>query len=303
MRLHGLGCAQRPLALTPQFFTNKPRDLLWRPGGRAELFHRFTLGRTLAEVPADGGELLLRAWALAGGAQERLAQRFQHLDTTRCARSGTSGSESDQQAMALTHGSAQDHRPDLPQVVVALLVSQAGGVPRVSQSWEGHTSETPSVQERAEALMAAFARAPTPRYLGADAPRYSEDTAATRAKRGFIPRLPGPLKLVSQGMTPALQGDRWPRLDETTRSDGLALGHYGMAQRWLVVASQAARERAEARLTTAQQRAWEAIAKPLVPWHAKRFETPEAAQAARPALAPSWRSPQRAASQVIAHTH
>jgi transposase len=106
---------------------------------------------------------------------------------------------------------------------------------------------------------------------------------------------------VSQVITQALQRDRWHHLDETTRYDGMELCHYGMAQRWLVVSSQAAMERAEASLTKAQQRAWEAIAKPLLHLQAKRFPTPEAAQAALTALSKSWRDHQLDTSQVIDH--
>src|SRR6266436_9639495 len=79
MILNGLGFAHRPLSLTPQFFTNKPLDLLFRPGVRAEMFNRFKLGRTLDEVHAYGCDLLLSELALAGCAQERLEQRFHHL--------------------------------------------------------------------------------------------------------------------------------------------------------------------------------------------------------------------------------
>jgi transposase len=303
MILNGLGFANRPLSLTPQFFTNKPLDLLFRPGVRAEMFNRFKLGRPLDEVHAYGCDLLLSELALAGCAQERIEQRFHHLDTTSFSLSGNYVSESDKQAIAITHGYSKDHRPDLKQVVLELLVSQDGGVPLVSKSWDGNTSDTPIFKERAEALMAAFARSPTPRYLVADAKLYTEDTAATLAQLGFITRMPGTLKLVSQVITQALQGDRWHRLDETTRYYGLELCHYGMAQRWLVVSSQAAMERAEARITKAQQREWEAIEKQLLHLHAKRFETPEAAQAALQALATSWRSHQLAASQVLAHKH
>ena len=303
MILNGLGFANRPLSLTPQFFTNKPLDLLFRPGVRAEMFNRFKLGRPLDEVHAYGCDLLLSELALAGCTQERIEQRFHHLDTTSFSLSGNYVSESDKQAIAITHGYSKDHRPDLKQVVLELLVSQDGGVPLVSKSWDGNTSDTPIFKERAEALMAAFARSPTPRYLVADAKLYTEDTAATLAQLGFITRMPGTLKLVSQVITQALQGDRWHRLDETTRYYGLELCHYGMAQRWLVVSSQAAMERAEARITKAQQREWEAIEKQLLHLHAKRFETPEAAQAALQALATSWRSHQLAASQVLAHKH
>ena len=268
------------------------------------MFNRFKLGRDLLhEVHAYGCDLLLSELALAGCAQERIEQRLHHLDTTSFSLSGTYVSESDKQAIAITHGYSKDHRPDLKQVVLELLVSQDGGVPLVSKSWDGNTSDTPIFKERAEAPLAAFARSPTPRYLVADAKLYTEDTAATLAKLGFITRMPGTLKLVSQVITQALQGDRWHRLDETTRYDSLELCHYGMAQRWLVVSSQAAMERAEARITQAQQREWEAIDKHLLHLHAKRFETPEAAQAALQALATSWRYHQLAASQVIAHKH
>src|SRR5439155_2470749 len=93
----------------------------------------------------------------------------------------------------------------------------------------------------------------------------------------------------------------WHRLDETTRYHRIALCHYGMAQRWLVVSSQAVRERAAASVTKAQQREWEAIEKHLFPLQATRLARPEAAQAALAALATSWRSHQVETSGVIEH--
>src|SRR5215470_15556041 len=301
MILNGLGFANRPLSLTPQFFTNKPLDLLFRAGVRAEMFNRFKLGRTLDEVQAYGCDLLFSEVALAVCTQENIVQRFHHLDTTSFSLSGDYAPESDEHAIRITHGYSKDHRPDLKQAVLELLVSQDGGVPLVSKSWDGNTSDTQIFKERAEALMAAFERSPTPRYLVADAKLYTEDTAATLAKLGFITRIPGTLKLVSQVITQALQEDRWHRLDETTRYYGLELCHYGMAQRWLVVSSQAAMERAEASITKAQQREWDAIEKQLLHLHAKRFETPEAAQAALQALAQGWRYHQLDTSQLSDH--
>ncbi len=54
MMLNGLGFANRPLSLTPQFFANKPLDLLFREGIEAEMFNRFKRGRTLDEAHAYG---------------------------------------------------------------------------------------------------------------------------------------------------------------------------------------------------------------------------------------------------------
>jgi transposase len=205
--------------------------------------------------------------------------------------------------LPLPHGYSKDHRPDLKQAVLELMVSQDGGVPLVSKSWDGNASDTQILQERAPALMTAFAHAPTPRYLVADAKLYTEATAATLAKLGFITRIPGTLKLVAQVISQALQGDTWHELDATTRYQGLELCHYGMAQRWLVVSSQAALERAEASIRKAQQREWDAIEKQLFHLQAKRFETPEAAHGALAALAKTWRYHQVETADVTAHKH
>ena len=90
-------------------------------------------------------------------------------------------------------------------------------------------------------------------------------------------------------ITQALAWDPWQRLDDTPREQRLEWGHAGIAQRWLVVYSQAALARAEATLTNARPRASEAIEKPLLHLPAQRFPTPEAAQAALAAVATGWR--------------
>jgi transposase len=74
-----------------------------------------------------------------------------------------------------------------------------------------------------------------------------------------------------------------------------------MAQRWLVVWSQAACERAEATVTKAQQREAEAIDKQLFHVQAQRFETPRAATAALAALAKPWRYHQVDAYRLVEH--
>src|SRR3954462_13395327 len=98
MILNGLGFANRPLSLPPQFFANKPLDLLFRQGVQAEMFNRFKLGRTLDEVQAYGCDVLFSELALAVCDKEGIAQRFQHLDTTSFSLSGDSVPETDEQA-------------------------------------------------------------------------------------------------------------------------------------------------------------------------------------------------------------
>jgi transposase len=301
MILNGLGFANRPLSLAPQFFANKPLDLLFRKGVGAEMFNRFKLGRTLDAVYAYGCDLLFSELALAVCAQEGIDLRFNHLDTTSFSLSGEYVPDSDEQAITITHGYSKDHRPDLKQAVLELMVSHDGGVPFVSQSWDGNASDTEIFQERAAALIATFKNSPTPRYLVADSKLYNAANAANLQALGFITRIPHTLKLVSQVITQALRWDTWQRLDDTTRYQRVELGHYGMAQRWLVVSSEAALQRTEATISNARQREAAAIDKQLFHLQAKRFETPQAAQAALDTLAPAWKYHQVETYSLIDH--
>src|SRR5215467_7427345 len=227
MILNGLGFANRPLSLSPQFFANKPLDLLFRPGVKAEMFNRFKLGRTLDEVNTSGSDLLLSEMALVVGRQEAIDQRFNHLDTTSFSLTGDYVPESDQQAIAISHGYSKDHRPDLKQAVLELMVSQDGGVPLMSKSWDGKASDTKIFQERAQALITTFRASPSPRYVVADAKLYSEENTANLKKLGFMTRVPGTLTLVTHVIAQALRWDTWQSLDETTHYQAIALCHYG----------------------------------------------------------------------------
>jgi transposase len=190
--------------------------------------------------------------------------------------------------MTITHGYPSDHRPDLKPVVLELMVSEDGGIPFVSKSWDGHTSDLEMFQARAQALLAALQHAPHPRSLLADAKLYHEDHATHLRHLGCITRIPNTIGSVAEVITQALALDGWPRLDDHTRDQRLELGHDGMAQRGLVVYSQAADERAAATRNNARPRESEAIHKQLFHLQAKRFATPEAAHGALTALAKGW---------------
>jgi transposase len=180
-------------------------------------------------------------------------------------------------------------------------VSQDGGVPLMSKSWDGNASDTQIFQERAPALIATLRGSPTPRSLVADAKLYNEENAAHLKPLGFITRIPGTLKLVTQVITQALTWDTWCFFDETTRYQPIELCHFGMAQRWLVVCSQASLERAEARVNKVCQREAGTITQQLFHLQAKRFETSGQAQQALAGLANTWRYHQMASPELIDH--
>ena len=90
----------------------------------------------------------------------------------------------------ITHGSSKDHRPDLKQAVLELMVSQDGGVPLLSKSWDGNASDTKVFQERAQTLMTTFKNSPSPRYVVADCKLYHKDNAENLKALPFITRIP-----------------------------------------------------------------------------------------------------------------
>jgi transposase len=267
----------------------------------AEMFNRFKLGRTLDEAYTYGCDLLFQELALAVCAQEGIDLRCNHLDTTSFSLSGEYVPERDEQAITITHGYSRDHRPDLKQAVLELMVSQDGGVPFLSKSWDGNSADTQIFQERAQALMTAFQHAPSPRYLIADSKLYHDDNAANLEHLGFITRIPNTIGAVSQVIRQVLTADTWHSVDDQTRFQRLELCHYGMAQRWLVVHSQAAYERAEATVNNTRQREEAAITQQLFHLQAQRFETPEMAQEALTELARRWTYHQVASYHLIEH--
>jgi len=65
-----------------------------------------------------------------------------HYDTTSVSLWGTYDSSAGQPAVLITFGYNKDHRPDLKQVVEGTAVSGDGGVPLISQTHDGNTSDS-----------------------------------------------------------------------------------------------------------------------------------------------------------------
>ena len=100
MILNGLGFSNRPISLTPQFFENKPVELLFGTGVMADHFNRFKLGRSLDKVFAYGCDLLFSEIALSVCGQEGIACQFNCLDTTSFSLYGDYVPETDEQAIS-----------------------------------------------------------------------------------------------------------------------------------------------------------------------------------------------------------
>ena len=150
---------------------------------------------------------------------------------------------------ASVRGYSKDHRPDLKQVVLETIVSQNGGIPLVCKSWDGNASDTKIFEARAADLIAQFQGADAPRYLVADAKLYTKDNAPNLSRLSFITRLPETIKVVGHVIEQAWDFEAWDFIDASLAYQRVELSHYGISQRWLVVYSKQAEQRAKKNAT------------------------------------------------------
>jgi transposase len=265
MIMNGLGFSDRPLSLAPQFFETKALEVLFRPGVLASDFNRHKLGKSLEQAHDYGCERLFFELSSESCLKENIDLKFNSEDTTSLSVTGEYARDVDEHTIQITHGYSKDHRPDLKQIIHELLVSQDGGVPLMMKSWDGNASDNKIFTERSTMLIEHFQQSSMPRYLIADSKLYSEGNAVNLNQLGFITRIPGTIKEEQQSIVTAIAKNEWCQLNDEHRYSVRYLEHYGILQRWIVVFSNKARQRASDTLNKAVKKERDKIESQL--WH------------------------------------
>jgi transposase len=143
MVLNGLGFINQQLYLVPHFFQNKPLPRLIAPGIQASHLNDDTLGRALDTLYAVGVTELYSLIAATAAQRLGLAPRFAHLDRTSFHVDGRYNRDEtpEEHVMHITRGYSRDHRPDLNQVMLELLVEHQAGIPLLMQPLSGNSSD------------------------------------------------------------------------------------------------------------------------------------------------------------------
>ena len=277
MIMNGLGFSNRPLSLSPQFFTNLPLEHLFRTGVEASHFNRHKLGRTLDQCYNFGCESLFSLLAHQACEIEQVDTKFNSLDSTsysltgQYARDEEDTSDGDEIPIQIKHGYSKDHRPDLKQVVQEMIVSQDGGIPLACKNWDGNASDTTIFKERAQALVEEFKATDAPKFCVADSKLYHQANAEFLSQLNFITLIPSTIKLERQHIDNALKQNDWINLDDNYRYVVVKVNHFDMGQRWLVVYSQAAHERDQKSVKRQVTKELSTLEKDLFHLQAQRF--------------------------------
>jgi transposase len=141
--LNGLGCIHQTLSLVPRFFQNQPTSRLMSPRMTPTQLNDDALGRAVDTLYAAGVTELYRRMAATAAQRLGLTPRFAHLDRTSVHVDGRSNSDEapDAPVIHITRGDSRDHRPDLNQVMLALMVEHQAGIPVLMQPLSGNRSD------------------------------------------------------------------------------------------------------------------------------------------------------------------
>jgi transposase len=290
MILNGLGFVSRPLMLTPQFFETKPLNILIREGVEATHFNRHKIGRVLDRISEYGCEKLFSMLALESCNRKNVDMRFAHGDTTSYSLTGEYDSDSDTETIKVTYGHSKAKRPDLKQIVQELIVTQDGGVPFVTKTWSGNASDTIIFRERAKMLMEYFKKN-SDCYIINDSKMYTEKSAEIINQINSITRVPSGLNLAKKYIDLAYsKADDWQVVAEGYKVQEFSVDNFKIEdQRWVIVHSDKARERAEKTLKKNVDREKKKIEKELFHLQAQRFSCEKDAKEQLSKLTKKWK--------------
>jgi len=293
MIINALGFVGRPLYLTPEFFANKPVDLLIGAGIEAEDLNDDCLGRALDKLFEAGITEVFAGVATHALHQFDIQVRQSHLDSTSFSLHGAyrvehEGSGDEAAAIHITHGYSRDHRPDLKQAMLSLICANAASLPVWLEALDGNQSDHKRFPDLVKAYIQQLSDETEIPILVADSALYNQSqlSALSSATR-WITRVPATLKAV-RALYTTIELEEMFNLDEETRYAELGSYYGGVKQRWLLVFHEPTQQRQQA--TLARRIAKERDQAQRALWHLsnREFDCEDAIHKALASVQRSW---------------
>ena len=151
--LNGLGFVAQPLYLFSNFFKDKAVEHLLGTGVKAEELNDDKLGRVMDKLYKYGLNNLFLIIGLEVIKKYKVSTEYSHLDSTSFHLHGQyknrNKNETEEQRLEvnrenpifITEGYSRDHRPDLKQCVLDLIVSSDGDIPIFIRGGSGNESD------------------------------------------------------------------------------------------------------------------------------------------------------------------
>lgn len=267
MILNGLGFTNRRLYLTAQFFAHTPVEQLLGEGIQASMLTDHTLGQTLDEIAAFGSSELFAQVAFRIALEQGLLTPCAHLDTTSLSVHGEYADSASGEAIELNYGHSKDHRPDLKQAVLSLVVNGPADVPLWMEARDGNSSDKASFHEtigRVRAFQSQVAME-TPFKWIADSALYSKDKLLAQNEYLWLCRVPETLNEAKALVSRPPEEIAWVEREGGYRTASTSSCYGGVDQRWLLVYSEQAYQREHKTLEKKLTKQYAQLEKQL--WH------------------------------------
>jgi transposase len=246
MILNGLGFTNRRLYLTPQFFGSKPVDRLLGENISAENLDDHVLGKALDEISEYGASRLFGEVAFEIALENNLLDSpLAHLDSTSLSVEGEYEEENEEGVIKISYGHSKDHRPDLKQAVMSLVVSGSGGIPIWMEPQDGNSSDKKAFHEtikKVREFQKQLKGCPDFKWV-ADSALYSEDKLLRHSDYLWISRVPETIKEAKKLSETGEEAIDWKECEKGYKIAPFQSEYGGVKQRWLLVYSQKAYER------------------------------------------------------------
>ena len=267
MILNGLGFTNRRLYLTHQFVANKPIEKLLGQNLQASDVTDYTLGQALDEIADYGSSELFAEVAFDIALSPGLLDRHNHLDTSSLSVHGEYEQAQPVQTIEITHGHSKDHRPDLKQLVLSLVVNGPSSMPLWMEALDGNSSDKNSFHHTI-AQVRQFQRQldlDTPFKWIADSALYSKNKLLKHNDYEWLTRVPETIKQAKTLLQTPDEDIDWMAQPKGYRLAAFESDYGGVAQRWLLVYSKQAYRREKNTLDKKLAKQEEQLDKAL--WH------------------------------------
>ena len=242
MIINGLGFTSRPLHVFPEFFADKDIPRLLRTGIKSEHLNESALGRSMDKIFDYGVTELFGHLAANAVATLGLSVNIVNQDITSFHVDGNYDTESETGAVTLTHGYTRDHRPDLKQVILHLLVEQQAGIPVYMSPANGNANDKTEFYKVVKDFKNSVKSACDSKYHIGDSALYTKDIiqAINEQNRIFITRVPAVLSQAKQLINNIKDHDL---VDFTENYKGCWIdsNYADVKQKWLLIQSEAAK--------------------------------------------------------------
>ena len=248
--LNGLGFISRPLYLFPQFFKDKATEHLIGKGILPEHLNDDRIGRIMDKLYEKGLSSLFLIIALATVKKYNINIDFSHLDSTSFAVEGKYSQEKitknlvkenaeleliNQIPIKIIKGYSRDHRPDLKQFILDLIVSGDGDIPLFLRVADGNENDRAVFGKIAKEYKSMI---DFETMIVGDSALYTENNLKLMSGIEWLSRVPLSIKEAKNLVSELSESDLTPSSLEGYSWCEVRNNYAEIEQRWLIVESE-----------------------------------------------------------------